>query len=100
MHPESPLTPALPAGLSLRMGDSALELPVLRAEGCTEFTMDLKILLAQLREERDKLDSAISNLERLEYGHHGGSGPAFVTKGPTNGIHRGYRLPNPEPGEA
>ena len=33
--------------------------------------MDLKTVLAQLREERNKLDAAISNLEHLEREHAG-----------------------------
>ncbi len=74
---------------------------VLAAKKRTEISMDLKDVLAQLREERDKLDVAITTLERLDYGHHRGPGrpPGLVTKSPTNGIQRGYRLPDPEPGE-
>src|ERR1017187_8148235 len=43
-------------------------------------TMDLKNVLAQLRDEREALDAAISNLERLEHNRHHGPGrpPSFV----------------------
>ena len=46
--------------------------------------MDLKDVLAQLREERDKLDVAITTLERLDYGHHRGPGrpPRFGDEEP------------------
>ena len=57
--------------------------------------MDLKTVLAQLREERNKLDAAISNLEHLER-EHAGRLPTLVTESPTNGIHRGYICPSPE----
>ena len=63
--------------------------------------MNLKDVLAQLREERDRIDSAISNLERLEYGQHRGPGrpPSFVTKSHTdNTNHHSHTLPDPEPG--
>jgi hypothetical protein len=62
--------------------------------------MNLKDVLAQLREERDRIDSAISNLERLESRHHRGPGrpPSFVTKGNTNNTnHHSHTLPDPEP---
>jgi hypothetical protein len=62
--------------------------------------MNLKDVLAQLREERDRLDTAILNLERLEHGHHRGPGrpPSFVTKSHAdNTNHHNYTLPDPEP---
>jgi hypothetical protein len=64
--------------------------------------MDLKNVLAQLREERDRLNAAISNLERLEYGRHRGPGrpPGLVTKVSNNGTHRGFRLPDGFEGES
>ena len=64
-------------------------------------TMDLKDVLAQLRGERDALDAAIANLERLEYGRHRSPGrpPGFLTKGATNGINHGPRPVSPAAGE-
>jgi len=49
--------------------------------------MDLKKVLALLREERDKIDVAISSLERLDQGQHRGPGrpPNLVTRSATNG---------------
>ncbi|MGA2116733.1 MAG: hypothetical protein ABSH56_18490 [Bryobacteraceae bacterium] len=55
----------------------------------------MKTILAQLREERSKLDVAISNLEHLER-EHASRLPSLVTESPSNGIHRGYTFPNPE----
>ena len=62
--------------------------------------MNLKDVLTQLREERDRLNAAIYNLERLENGQHRGPGrpPSFVTKSHTNNTnHHSYTLPDPEP---
>jgi hypothetical protein len=69
--------------------------------------MNFKDVLAQLREERDRLNAAISNLERLAYGHLRGPGrpPSFVTKSHTNNINHSmnhsmnhsYTLPDSEP---
>jgi hypothetical protein len=61
--------------------------------------MDYKEVLAQLREEREKLDVAITSLERLEQGHRRGPGrpPNFVTKGHNNNINRSYKLPERDP---
>ena len=68
--------------------------------------MDLKNVLAQLHEERDTLDSAISSLERLEQGRHRGPGrpPGLTAKSPstngtnssngTNGANRVDGVPN------
>jgi hypothetical protein len=54
--------------------------------------MDLQNLLAQLRDERDALDAAISNLERLEHNRPRGPGrpPGLATKSPTNGTNHGH----------
>ena len=64
--------------------------------------MDLNNVLAQLRDERDALDAAISNLERLEHDRHRSPGrqPGLVTKSSTNGTSNGHSLLNPAPGEA
>jgi len=63
--------------------------------------LNLESVLAQLREERDRLDAAISNLESLE--HSQGRGPGrrrrIVTRNPTNGTNHGHRAPDPAPGE-
>ena len=61
--------------------------------------MDLKNVLAQLRAERDALDAAISNLERLDQDRHRAPGrsPVLVTKSSTNGTNHGYSLVNPAP---
>ena len=50
-----------------------------------QITVDLKNVLAQLRAERDAVDTAISNLERLAYERHLGPGrpSGFVTKSST-----------------
>ena len=63
--------------------------------------MDLKNVLAQLRGERDALEAAISNLERLEQDRRRGPGrpPSLVTKSPTNGTNHAYSLLNSAPGE-
>jgi hypothetical protein len=48
--------------------------------------MDLKYVLAELRRERDAIDAAIVNLERLQrLGRPIPDGPAAV---PANGFHR------------
>jgi hypothetical protein len=64
--------------------------------------LNLESVLAQLREERDRLDAAISNLESLE--HSGRRGPGrprrFVTRYPTNGTNHGHRPPDPTPDES
>jgi hypothetical protein len=75
--------------------------------------MDLRDVLAQLRGERDALDSAIANLERLENERHRNPGrqPSLVTRssndgksngasnGTSNGTNHGYTPPSPAPGE-
>jgi hypothetical protein len=63
--------------------------------------MDLRDVLAQLRGERDALDAAISNLERLEHERPRGPGrpPSLMTKSPTNGTNHGHSALNPAPGE-
>jgi hypothetical protein len=63
--------------------------------------MDLKDVLAQLRDERDALDAAISNLERLEHNRLRSPGrpPSLVTKSSTNGTNHGHSLLNPALGE-
>jgi hypothetical protein len=43
--------------------------------------MDAKTLLAQLREERDALDVAISNLERSDTELHRGPGDTLIVDG-------------------
>jgi hypothetical protein len=64
--------------------------------------MNLEGVLAQLREERDALDAAISNLERLEHSQRRGpSRPRrFVTTSPTNGTNHRHQPPGPVPGES
>jgi hypothetical protein len=64
--------------------------------------MDLESVLAQLREERDRLDAAISNLEGLEHSRRRGPGRPrrFETTSPTNGTNHGHRPPDPVPGES
>jgi len=63
--------------------------------------MDLKNVLAQLRDERDALDAAISNLQRLEHERHRAPGrpPSLVTKSSSNGTNHGHSPLNPAPGE-
>jgi hypothetical protein len=63
--------------------------------------MDLKKILAQLREERETLDVVISSLERVEHGRRRGPGrpPNWVTKSATNGANPAHRPPTPAPGE-
>jgi hypothetical protein len=63
--------------------------------------MDLKNVLAQLHAERDALDVAISNLERLENERRRipGRSPSLVTKSSTNGTNHGHSLLNPAPAE-
>ena len=67
--------------------------------------MDLESVLAQLREERDRLDAAISNLSNLEgLEHSRRRGPGrprrFVTTSPTSGTNHGHRPPDPASGES
>jgi len=63
--------------------------------------MDVKSLLAQLREERDALDAAITNVERSEDERYIGLGfpPRLVTNSPRNRTNGGFRPPDPGPGE-
>jgi hypothetical protein len=63
--------------------------------------MDLPNVLAELRRERDALDVAIFNLERLENAGNPGSGRASngVSQSITNGASRGYSAPTPSDGE-
>jgi hypothetical protein len=63
--------------------------------------MDLNNVLAQLHAERDALDAAISNLERLERARHDtpGRSPNLVTKTPTNGTNHNHSPLNSAPGE-
>ena len=63
--------------------------------------MDLRDVLAQLRGERDALDAAISNLERLEHERHRGPGrpPSLMMKSSTNGTNHGHSALNPPLGE-
>ena len=57
--------------------------------------MDLKSVLAQLQRERDALDAAIANLERLENSRHRdpGRSPNLVAKPSTNGTNHTYSPP-------
>ena len=57
--------------------------------------MDVKSILAQLRQERDAIDAAISQLERLDNAVHRGPGrpPGATTKGRVNGADVRYRPP-------
>jgi hypothetical protein len=61
--------------------------------------MNLKDVLVQLREERDRLNAAIVNLERLEYGRHRGPGrpPGFMTKNHSNNGNHNFTIPDSEP---
>lgn len=63
--------------------------------------MDLKNLLAQLREERAALDAAISHLESVEPEPHCGPGRPLhlITNSPTNGANNGHTPPPPTLGE-
>jgi hypothetical protein len=64
--------------------------------------MDVKTILAQLRQERDAIDAAITHLERLDGPVHRGPGrPAGVSsKAQVNGVDSSYRhLAAPTPGE-
>ena len=63
--------------------------------------LDLRNVLAQLREERDALDAAISNLERLYRDRHRGPGSlsGLVTKSFTNGTNQGHSSLSPAPRE-
>ena len=62
--------------------------------------MDLKKVLAQLHSERDGLDAAITNLERLDHSRHPGPGrpTGLVIKSSTNGTSHDYSPPPPTPG--
>jgi len=67
----------------------------------TETAMNFKNVLDQLREERDTLNAAIANLERLEHGRRGpGRPPSFLTKSQTNNGNHNHMPPDPEPGDA
>jgi hypothetical protein len=61
--------------------------------------VDLKRVLAELQRERDALDAAIVNLERLENSRHRdpGRSPSLVAKSSTNGTNHTYspRLETP-----
>jgi hypothetical protein len=63
--------------------------------------VDLSKVLAQLREERDALDVAISSLERLDRGRDRSPGrpPNSVMTSATNGTNPALRPPAPAPGE-
>jgi hypothetical protein len=63
--------------------------------------LNLESALAQLREERDRLDAAISNLESLEHSRRRSPGRPrrFVTRNPTNGTNHRHRPPDPAPVE-
>jgi hypothetical protein len=63
--------------------------------------MDIRKILALLREEREAIDAAILTLERLEHGRRHGPGrpPGLMTKSATNGTNRSYSLPSPGQGE-
>ena len=64
--------------------------------------LNLESVLGQLREERDRLDAAISNLESLEHSRRRGPGRPrrFMTREPTNGANHGHLPPDPVPGES
>jgi len=59
-----------------------------------EVTMDLASVLAQLRKERDAIETVISNLERLEQVGRRGPGrpPNLAAKGSSNGANHGRSL--------
>ncbi len=61
--------------------------------------MDLKSVLAQLQQERDALDAAITNLQRLENSRHRdpGRSPSLVAKSSTNGTNHTYSPPPETP---
>ena len=63
--------------------------------------MNLETVLAQLREERDRLDAAISNLEDLDQRPRRGPGrrARFVTKNPASGTNHRHRPSDPTPQE-
>jgi hypothetical protein len=63
--------------------------------------VDLKSVLAQLQRERDALDAAIANLERLENSRHRdpGRSPSLVAKSSTNGTNHTYCPPPEIPGD-
>lgn len=63
--------------------------------------MDLENVLAQLREERDRLDAAISDLERLDQSprRHPDHPRRFVTS-PNRGTNHRHRPPDPTPWKA
>jgi hypothetical protein len=58
--------------------------------------MDLTKVLSELRKERDAIDAAISNLERLGQGGRRGAGfpPVLVAKSTSNGANHGCRPPD------
>jgi hypothetical protein len=63
--------------------------------------VDLKSVLAQLHREREALDAAIANLERLENSRlrDPGRSPSLVPKSPTNGANHSYNAPPETPGD-
>ncbi len=63
--------------------------------------LNLESVLAELREERDRLDAAISDLERLEHIRRrcAGRPRGLATRNPTNGMIHGAP-PDPAPGES
>jgi hypothetical protein len=61
--------------------------------------MDVTNILAQLRKERDALNTAIANLERLER-LSPSRPPSLVVKGATNGANHGHRPPDLQAEEA
>jgi hypothetical protein len=68
--------------------------------------MDLRAVLAELRQERDAIEAAIAQLERLEHsGRHGAARPLGLTtkglaaKSPLNGANGSFRPPLPAPRE-
>ncbi len=63
--------------------------------------MDLKSVLAQLHREREALDAAIANLERLENSRHRDPdrSPSLVAKSPTNGTNHTHYPPPETPGD-
>jgi hypothetical protein len=60
---------------------------------------DLQNLLAQLREERDALDAAISDLLESDLQHDACGFPSSLTKRPTCDTPRSHRPRSPVPGE-
>jgi hypothetical protein len=64
-------------------------------------TMNMKNVLAELNRERDALDAAISDLERLEreYRRSPGRPLSLVAMRPMSRTNRACRPPKPAPGE-